>query len=147
MKTPEGPKDVRKRMEWFVNDASPTGRKRRTFIRKVMKSMGRKDIEIAELKQRFKSLGVVIQRLRPKKRAKVDPNPNKRLVRRAEVERIKKKSGLRRNKRMILYQLNFMGLIRFAIGIFIKFFYSFAVIKVCEKNEFLSKVVAVVTKF
>ena len=61
------------------------------FIRKIMKALNMKNTVIADLQHRIRGLERVIKRLRPKKRARVDVDPNKRFVELPEVKKVQAK--------------------------------------------------------
>ena len=64
-----------------------------------MKAFEKKNAKITELEYKVRSLERVIKRLRPKKRAKVKTNPNKRFAGLPEVQRaIQKAQAAQRKK-------------------------------------------------
>jgi len=91
LQTPKGGVDVRKRADILRKRRSPTYRTQGLFIRKLMKALDMKNTEIADLQYKIRGLEQVIKRLRPKKRAKVEVNPNKRFVELPEVKLVQAK--------------------------------------------------------
>lgn len=81
LETPKSSIDVRRRADVLRKRRSPTNRAQHYFVRKLMKALDMKNVQIAELQQKVRFLEQVIKRLRRPKRAKVEPNPNnKRFV-------------------------------------------------------------------
>ena len=83
LQTPQGGADVRKRADILRKRSRPT---HRVFIHKLMKALDMKNTRIADLEYKVRSLEQVIKRLRPKKRARVEVNPNKRFVELPQVK-------------------------------------------------------------
>ena len=68
-----------------------------------------KNVLIADLQYKIKSLEQVIRRLRPKKRAKVTANPNKRFVGLPEVQLAMKKARVAQRQKNNLEAIEFHG--------------------------------------
>jgi len=109
LETPRAGVDIRKQVTLLRARQSPTKRAEHLVPRKFMKALDMKNVLIADLQYKIKSLEQVIRRLRPKKRAKVTANPNKRFVGLPEVQLAMKKARAAQRQKNNLESIEFHG--------------------------------------
>lgn len=80
MATPAGGKELRRTLELLRGSQAPYTRDLRAALRKAAKALDQKNCELTQAQLQHKALELQVRKLKPKRRQKVETDPNKRFA-------------------------------------------------------------------
>jgi hypothetical protein len=85
--TPRAGVELLKQLDLWRGKSEGSDRSKRSILRKAAKALDNKNFEIATLQHQKRALEQQLEDMKPKKRAKVVPNPNHRFVQLPQIQK------------------------------------------------------------